>query len=238
MKIRNALGLGLAAGLLGLVCGLSNSSQTQKPDSNKPITSVKFYNPWTNEPFQLNDQGQNIHEIERLKIFAKYTSGFEGRSNKVYDPNPRDEKSEPTIGIGHYMDRGDSRETFSRVLPLVSWENIYHGKNALTDEQVNKLFAEDLKTYVGRAKKLIPEFDGLPEYVGAALVDMTYRGDLGDSPKTLALINSGKFAKAAEEYINRKEYREAESKGMRGVKRRMDSNRQRLLDYANSLKDK
>ena len=136
------------------------------------------------------------------------------------------------------MDRGDSRETFSRVLPLVNWDDVHNGKTTLTNEQVDILFVEDLREYVGRAKSLIKNFDSLPIAVESALVDMTYRGDLGDSPKTRALINSGKFAEAADEYINRREYSDAESKGMRGVKKRMDSNRQLLLDYANSLEGK
>ena len=192
----------------------------------------------------LNSQGTNAQFSVSLTI-GVYGVGFVGgatadvleRAHKVYDPNPRDGKPEPTIGAGHYMDRGDSRETFFRVLPLVNWNNIYDGKTALTNEEIDILFAEDLKTYVERAKKLVPEFDSLPDYVSTALVDMAYRGDLGDSPKTRALINSGKFAEAANEYINRREYRDAESKGIRGVKIRMDSNRQRLLDYANIVKD-
>jgi len=237
MKIRNALGLGLTAGLLGLVCGLGNANTRVQKPVDKPVTEVKLYDYRTGEPFELKEQRQYADETSKLKIFAEYISGFEGRRNKVYDPNPRDEKPEPTIGVGHYMDRGDSRETFSRVLPLVNWNNIYDGKTALTNEEIDILFAEDLKTYVERAKKLVPEFDSLPDYVSTALVDMAYRGDLGDSPKTRALINSGKFAEAANEYINRREYRDAESKGIRGVKIRMDSNRQRLLDYANIVKD-
>ena len=100
------------------------------------------------------------------------------------------------------------------------------------------MFAEDLRDYVARAKKLIPKFNEFTISVQATLVDMAYRGDLGDSPKMRALLNRGEIRKAADEYINRKEYQTARTRGMGGVKTRMDSNRGRLLDYAVSLERK
>ena len=168
-------------------------------------------------------------------VFAKYIAQFEGRKNRVYDPMPNDGKPEPTIGIGHYLDRGDSRETFARVLPDVNYDSIYTGKSVLTDSQIDKLFAEDLIKYVERAKSLVPTFDNFPVTVQTALVDMAYRGDLGDSPRMRSLLNTGKVREASNEYINRAEYRNADKKGVRGVKTRMDSNRKRLIDYASQL---
>jgi len=74
MKIRNALGLGLTAGLLGLVCGLGNANSTQRPDSNKPadvgkpITSVKLYDYRTGEPFEF--ERYNVPKIGEEKPFS------------------------------------------------------------------------------------------------------------------------------------------------------------------------
>jgi hypothetical protein len=105
----------------------------------------------------------------------------------------------------------------------------------LTNEQIDVLFTEDLKAYVKRAEDLVPNFNKFPVSVQTALVDMTYRGDLGDSPKMRKLLNEFKIREAADEYINREEYKTAKVKNLRGIKIRMDSNRKRLLNYAESL---
>lgn len=169
------------------------------------------------------------------RVFAEYIAGFEGRRNRVYDPNPNDGKDEPTIGIGHFLERGDSRETFDRILPEVNHDSVRNGRKILTDNEVDRLFKHDIQIYIDRARNLIGNFDTFPEYLQTALVDMSYRGDLGDSPKTRILLNEGRFRDAADEYINRREYMEAESNGMRGLRIRMDSNRNRILNYAQEI---
>src|SRR3989344_7135695 len=60
--------------------------------------------------------------------YAKYTAQFEGRRNKVYDPNPKDEFDEPTIGVGHFMGRNDSKQTFEKVLPGVDYDAVKLGR--------------------------------------------------------------------------------------------------------------
>lgn len=183
------------------------------------------------ESHQATSRSSITGEEDRLRVFARYTGNFEGRRNRVYDPNPADGKAEPTIGVGHYMDRGDSREVFARVLPEVDYGAVYAGRAALTDEQVDRLFVYDLPRYIIRAQRLVHSFDSLPVYLQAALVDMAYRGDLGGSPKTRQLMNNSEWAGAAREYIDNKEYRTAEARGMSGIVTRMDSNRAAMLTY-------
>ena len=217
---------GVLAGLAVAAIGLStmlNRSSSEQPRSDKESIGARE-NPQPN--------GEN-----RMAIFAAYTARFEGRRNRVYDPNPNDGRAEPTIGVGHYMDRGDSRETFARVLPRVDFDSVYDGDLALTISQIDTLFINDLRAYVQRTRNLAPQFDNFPVAVQTALVDMTYRGDLGDSPRMRSLLNDGRIREAANEYINRREYRDAERNGMRGLRVRMDSNRQRLLDYAQELEN-
>jgi len=218
--------IGYLAAAAAAAIGLSVVFDGSKIDEHKPERNI------------LN--AQEIHQSnneDRMNVFACYTARFEGRRNRVYDPNPNDERPEPTIGVGHYMDRGNSRETFARVLLDVDFDAVYNGTATLTNAQIDALFADDLRQYVRRARNLAPQFDNFPVSVQTALVDMAYRGDFGGSPRMRTLLNDGRIREAADEYINRKEYHDAERNGMRGIRTRMDSNRQRLLDYARELEN-
>jgi hypothetical protein len=169
--------------------------------------------------------------------YADYIANHEGFKTRVYCArNPREKNRnkfiEPTIGIGHYMDRGDSKETFARVLPHVDWDEVYSGKRNLTSDEAKVLFDEDLKSYVERTKKTFDNFDSYPPYVQKVLIDGFYRGCLSGSPKTIKLINDGKFSEASREYLNHDEYRNSTRNGMGGVKRRMENNSKVFRKYA------
>ena len=209
------VGLAAVMGLLALV-------DNQKPSNNK-INNSRVVSEESSDKFSSK-------ESERL--YLDYTGGFEGRRLKVYDPNPRDGRPEPTIGIGHYMDRGDSRETFKGVLPEVNYELVYQGRQSLTNDQVDRLFLADIQSYVQKTRKLVPKFDEFPTEVKEVLVDMAYRGDLAGSPKFRKLFNSGNVRDAADELVRREDYRKSIENGMSGIKTRLDSHRQRLLDYS------
>jgi hypothetical protein len=165
--------------------------------------------------------------------YAEYIAGWEGRRSGVYDPNPNDGKPEPTIGVGHYLDRGNSRETFARVLPEVNYDKIYSGRKEITKDQIDKLFAHDLKEYIAKTKKAFPKFHTYPAELQAALVDGFYRGDLSGSPKTRRLINEGKWEEASIEYLNNREYLNSRASGMSGVATRMEENSRRMRNYSN-----
>lgn len=171
---------------------------------------------------------------------ASYIAPNEGRIPQVYcaqspEETDRNKFKEPTIGVGHYMDRGDSREVFKEVLPDVSYEDVYSGKEKLTEEQIDRLFAEDIGKYIERTKRFFPNFNDYPEYLQSALVDGVYRGCLSGSPNTRELISEGKFEEAANEYLNHKEYNTARERGMSGVATRMEKNRDAMLKYAREM---
>lgn len=170
------------------------------------------------------------------KAYLEYTGNFEGRRSQVYDPNPNDGKGEPTVGIGHYLDRKDSRKTFERVLPEVDYDNIYSGREKLTDSQIDRLFMSDIVQYENIARNYFAEFDSYPTSLKQALVDGCYRGDLIQSPKTRRLINEGKLIEASKEYLNNREYKNAIKKSMRGVRTRMGKNACAMLEYGLELK--
>ncbi|MEK6908697.1 MAG: hypothetical protein AABX23_01450 [Nanoarchaeota archaeon] len=173
--------------------------------------------------------------IDEMQIFAEYTGSFEGRRNKVYDANPSATVYEPTIGIGHYLGAPRSKKTFEDALEGVDYDSVKNGKIFLTDKQVNILFLADLKRHLEVAQRLVPDFKNFPLNGKKALVDMAYRGDLADSPKTRELLNKGRIREAAIEYANREEYLNAEINGMGGLKKRIESNRDLLLKCACSL---
>ena len=180
-------------------------------------------------------KGENFANKPGSPDYYSYILKWEGKRNEVYDPNPRDNKYEPTIGVGHYLDRPDSRKTFEKVLPEVNYEDIYQGKSKLTDEQVKRLFNHDILEYESRARRAFSNFDSFPGYLREALVDGFYRGDLTGSPKTRKLINEGKFYDASVEYLNHSEYRSAKKNGMSGVFYRMNSNSKAMKRYSEEI---
>lgn len=162
--------------------------------------------------------------------YAQYTAQWEGRRGRVYDPNPNDGRDEPTIGVGHNMAREDSQATFRRVLPNANHNSVRRGRETLTNNQIDSLFANDIQTYIDRTRARINNFDALPEYLRTALVDATYRGDLG--PRTIRLINENNWTAAAREYLNHRQYQNAVALRIPGIRPRMESNRDAMLRYA------
>lgn len=160
---------------------------------------------------------------------AKYLYGHEGIRTKVYD----DGVGNPTIGIGHAFGP-ESRQIFNTVFGNeVNYNNIISGRDALTNEQIWRLFEYDLERHLTRARNRFHNFDDFPSYLQLALLDSVYRGDTG--PRTTALINAGKWREAAVEYLNRRDYRDRAKNNMRGIGPRMERNRDAMLRYANEL---
>ena len=87
-----------------------------------------------------------------------------------------------------------------------------------TGEFQNMSFKEAFAAHKAKADEAIPGLSGLPEEVQAPLYASWYRGMLSDSPKTIRLINDGKYSEAADEFLDAKDYRE----GSEGVRRRME----------------
>ena len=131
---------------------------------------------------------------------------YEGLETEVYD----DHKGIPTIGIGHRIMPGDDFTGY-------------------TKKDFEKLFVEkDLPKYIKRTKNLVRDFDKLPASLKEEMVSSVFRGGLSGSPKTLELINEGKYQEAADEFLNNDEYRaakkwEIENNQRHGVARRMEN---------------
>jgi hypothetical protein len=99
-----------------------------------------------------------------------------------------------------------------------------------TGEYADKSFSETFSAHVDRARDRITNFDSLPEYLRAELVQSEYRGGLGKSPEAVELLNAGKPMEAAAEFLNNKEYLDPNTPD--SIKQRMESVAEALKDYA------
>jgi GH24 family phage-related lysozyme (muramidase) len=100
-----------------------------------------------------------------------------------------------TIGIGHAIGENSPGIFKSLFGNTVDFDAVVSREADLTPAQVMTLFQHDLQEHMNRARRVIPSIDKYPAYVQAAIIDATYRGDLG--PKTAGLIRDGKWKEAA-----------------------------------------
>lgn len=170
----------------------------------------------------------NLHEKtaaeappDPMKPYMDILKSEEGFRTKAYN----DTKGIQTIGVGFNLTRPDTKNVFKSCFGDQCGDVLARAKDpnrGMTDSEVEKLTRHDLETtFLPRVQKLVPEFDKMPEGARTALLSSTWRGSLAGSPKTLGLINAGKGAEAATEYLNNKEYRKAKVTGS-GVAGRME----------------
>ena len=106
----------------------------------------------------------------------------------------------------------------------VGYGTIGQPGQVVTPEQAQQAAEGHIRNAVlPQARGAIPQFDSLPENVRIAIVNGWYRGDMGGSPNAIALINQGRWAEAADEYLDNDEYRAAKDSGS-GVAARMEAN--------------
>lgn len=101
-----------------------------------------------------------------------------------------------------------------------------------TAEYLDKnFFTEVFPAKEREVKKKVPGYDGLPTEMKQAVMSAHYRGDLG--PKTIKLINDGKWDEAAKEYLNHAEYKKRRAKDKNdGVVQRMERNARAMWQAA------
>lgn len=101
----------------------------------------------------------------------------------------------------------------------------------ITEEEADQMLREDLASRMKEIRRAYPDFDNYPKELQLQITQSYYRGTLTPehSPKTRELINQGKFKKAAEEFLNHEEYRNAKARGRPGIRKRMDDVRAQAL---------
>jgi hypothetical protein len=87
------------------------------------------------------------------------------------------------------------------------------------------LFDKKLNFHLIELKKfLVLSFNDLNDQQAAVLLDISYRGDLLPGMDWVELLQKGENVKAANEYLDHKEYKRRKAKGRDGVVKRMERN--------------
>lgn len=159
-----------------------------------------------------NKRAAEMSENNRIKAFGNYLLPFEG-FDKVARRGPGEKYL--TLGHGHYGPDVKEGQTISR-------------KDAAL------LFQKDIATRIPQIQKLIPKFDSFPASAQAAMFGEFYRGSLTNnkkrgSPKTIRLINEGKFEEASKEFLRNNEYINRVKLNRRGIGERMENVSKELM---------
>ena len=230
--------IGALIPLLGYVGYDAVQNLKNSPDTPQVIEQIISDAESAGAPAQLI---QNVKQDIQKQINTEYEfpynefreklKQYEGFKNKVY----LDGRGIKTIGIGHQL-TNESPVIFENLFGnKVDFNNILYGRDTLSNEEVNLLADYDIAKHIERARAIFPKFSTYPPNIQMALLNGVYRGEFSPQHKTVKLINSGDFGQAANEYINRQDYRNPTGHGGRGVKRRMDENRKEFLEYARNL---
>ena len=102
-----------------------------------------------------------------------------------------------------------------------------------TGRWIERGFEKALEHHVQRAKRRVPNYDELPEYLQAELTQSEYRGDLGGSPTAVRLFNEGKHFKAADEFLDHAEYKDPKTSP--GIKKRIKATSDAMREYGREM---
>jgi hypothetical protein len=97
-----------------------------------------------------------------------------------------------------------------------------------TKEYMNMSVKDSIAKHEDIVRNLIPSYNKLPQYLQVELLQATYRGDLGDSPKFRKLFNQGKYEEAAAEFLNHDDYKNTTK---RQIKERIQAVNDAVLKY-------
>ena len=146
-------------------------------------------------------ESESLNSNEYLD-FIKDKEGFRDTAYK-----PIDSEEHYTIGYGNYgadVQEGDT----------------------ITREEADIQLQNNIDERLVQIRQAIPEFDNLPLEARQHLLGSWFRGSLSGSPKTISLLNEGKFDEASREFLDNDEYR---TTSLGGVKTRMN-------DTANAIR--
>ena len=136
------------------------------------------------------------------QALAKRLISLEGFEDTAYRATKGEEFL--TIGYGHYGP--DVKEN-----------------QKVTEQQALDLLYSDIRERLPAIKESIPVFDDLSQQLQVEIAQSWFRGGMSGSPKTINLINEGKFEEASREFLDNEEYRTAREKGRAGIIPRMQA---------------
>ena len=141
------------------------------------------------------EQPNSLNSNEYLG-FIQDKEGFRGTAYK-----PIDSEEHYTIGWGNYSPDVKEGDTITR-------------------EEADIQLQKNIDDRLVQIRQAIPEFDNLPLEARQHLLGSWFRGSLSGSPKTIGLINEGKWDEASQEFLNNDEFRNTT---LGGVKKRMNA---------------
>lgn len=146
----------------------------------------------------------------------RYIERNEGRKKHVYI----DTKGHPTVGIGFNLDRGDARAVMQSE--DIDYAAVREGRAALTDEQVDRLFARDVATAERDARAVVGggTFDALTEGRRIVLIDMVFnlgKAGLAAFRKAILALQQGNYEETALQMIDSSWYHQVGSRAQRNV---------------------
>ena len=157
------------------------------------------------------------NDPESIEMYKETIRKEEGLRLEKYKPVKTEEHF--TIGYGHYGPDVD-------------------GMGKITKQQAEDLLDKDVTQRVSEINNLIPDFNSFPDSARDAIFSEYYRGSIAQSPKTVKLINEGKYAEAAREFLNNEEYKNANDLGKPGIRPRMERVADELKKMAGGLGSK
>lgn len=171
----------------------------------KPLAEegpIKFSIPPAKPPAKVKDSTPQPSS-PYLDEARRYIRANEGVVNRIYNDKPvTGKRANPTIGVGHLV----TKDTMD-----------YYGDRVLSADEIETLLDTDLNTKIAAINREFGSvFENMPDGLKVAMVDGYFRGDLPKSPKTISLLKAGKYAEAADEYLNNDEYRASVAMNARG----------------------
>ena len=130
--------------------------------------------------------------------------------------------------LGFIQDKEGFRDTAYKPIDseehyTIGWGNygadVQEG-DTITREEADIQLQKNIDDRLVQIRQAIPEFDNLPLEARQHLLGSWFRGSLSGSPKTIGLINEGKWDEASNEFLNNDEFRNTT---LGGVKKRMNA---------------
>ena len=151
-----------------------------------------------------------------IKPAEIYGTDISQSRNKRFLTPYTDDVGVYTIGIGHKI--GDGSKSAKN-----KWIKKYG--NYISPQFAEKLFSDRLDFHLNRVKEIFGgALNDLSDQQAAVLVDISYRGDLLPDMDWVKLLLRGENKKAANEYLDHKEYKNRKKEGSDGVVKRMERN--------------
>jgi GH24 family phage-related lysozyme (muramidase) len=119
----------------------------------------------------------------------------EGKRAHVYT----DTAGHPSVGIGFNLDRQGAKDAIQAV--GADYDKVRAGQQDLTDDQISRLFEQDLNQAVGEASSLVSNFSSLDDPRQFVVVDMIFNlgsSGFGQFHHAIAAIQSQDWEAAGE----------------------------------------